>query len=134
MIGYDHIDAAVARFPHYFGSANAGVHANDQRDAHRRGALDDVGAHSVAFFQAMRNMKAGFSARHLDGFLQNDNGDRSVDVIVAVNQDLLFGLDGGFDPRHGFPHSGEQERIVQMSQVGHQEAEGGVGIAPAAAY
>ena len=102
------------RFAHHFGSSNAGIHADDQCDAHGRGALDHIGAHAVAVLQTMRNMKAGFTAGHLDGFLQNDDGDCAVHVVVAVDQNLFFGLDGGFDARDGVAHAGEQERIVQM--------------------
>ncbi len=118
MIGDDDIDAALVCFAHYFGSTNAGVHADDQGDAHGRGALDDVGAHAVTVLQTMRNVKAGFAARHLDGFLQNDHRYCSVHVVVAVNQNLLFRLDGGIDARDGIAHAGQQERIVQMAEVG----------------
>ena len=92
MIGDDDVDAALARFADHFRRANAGVDADDQRDAHGRGAFDDVGAHAVAVFQTMRNVKAGFAARHFDGLFQNDHGDGAVHVVVAVDQDLLFGL------------------------------------------
>ena len=37
--------------------------------------------------------------------------------------------DGGLDAGDGFAHSGEQQRIVQMVEVGREEAAGGVGIA-----
>ena len=86
--------------------------------AHGGGALDHVGAHAVTVLQTMRNVKAGFTAGHLDGFLQNDHGYGSVDVVVAVDQDLFSGLDGGLDARDGVAHAGEQQWIVQMSEVG----------------
>ena len=102
-----------------------------KRDAHRSGAFNHVGAHAVTVFQAMRNVEAGFAARHLDSLLQNDHRHGSVDVVVAVDQDLLFGLDGGLDPRHGVAHSGEQQRIVQMPEIGREETPRRDGIARA---
>src|SRR5580704_7020860 len=129
MIGDDDVDAALARFANHFGSSNAGVHADYQGDAHGRGAFDDVGPHSIAFFQSMRNVVAGFAAGHLDGFLQNDDGHGAVDVVVAVDQNLFFRLDGGFDARNGVPHAGEQQWIVQVSEVGGEEAAGSRRIA-----
>ncbi len=100
---------------HHFRGPNAGVDADDQCDAHGRRALDHVGAHAVTVLETMRNVKAGFAARHLDGFLQNDDGYGSVHVVIAVDQDFLLGLEWPLFMRaNGVAHAGEQRRIVQV--------------------
>ena len=78
------------------------------RDAHRGGALDHLRAHAVPVLQPVRNVKASFAARQLDGFLQNDDRDGAVHVVVAIDQDFLFGFDGRAQTANRLAHSGEQ--------------------------
>ena len=59
MIGDDQIDAQPSSCLRGSEGANAHVHADDQLDACRRGALDDVITHVVAVAYAVRNMKVG---------------------------------------------------------------------------
>src|SRR5580704_6991003 len=77
----------------------------------------------------MRNVEAGLATCHLNGLLQNDHRYGPVDIVVAVDQNLLFGLNRQLDARHGVAHPGKQQRIVKMFQVGRQEAAGSGGIA-----
>ena len=76
----------------------------------------------------MRHVKLGVTAGKLDGGLQNDDGDGSIHVVVAVDQDLLAAGDGGLDARYSIVHSGHQERVVQMIERGAQEALSGAGL------
>ena len=73
MIGDDDVDAAFTRRFHDGRGPDAGVDADDELDSHGRRALDHVGAHAVTIPEAMRNVKAGLAAGHLDGFFQNDD-------------------------------------------------------------
>ena len=90
-------------------------------------------AHAVTVAEAVRNVKAGFAARHLDGLLQNDDRDGAVDVVIAIDQDFLFGLDGRFHSRDGIVHAGEQRGVMQVIEIGSQKPAGGGSVGDAAA-
>ena len=101
--------------------ADARIHADDQPHAVGRSALDHFVAHAVAFADAMRHMKVGRSAAKLDGGLQNDDRRGAVDVVVAVNQDFLFALDGRFQAVDGGAEAGHPLGKVKMVKDGERK-------------
>src|ERR1700694_3506057 len=74
--------------------SNSRIHADDQPDARSRRPLDDVIFHPVAFFNSMGNMEISHSPAQLYGGFQDHHGSSAINVIVAVNQDLLV-VDNG---------------------------------------
>ncbi len=70
------------------------------------GALDHVVAHVVAFANAMRHMEVGRATAKFDRSFQNDHGHGSVDVIIAIDQDRLFALDGRIEAIDGASEAG----------------------------
>ena len=101
MVGDDQVHAQPPRGLGRSESADAHVHADDEPDARRGRALDDVVAHVVAFADAVRHVKIGRAAAELNGGLENDDGGGAIDVVVAVDQDWFFVLDGGFEAVDG---------------------------------
>ena len=127
MVGDDQVDAQP---PGGFGrgeGADAHVHADDELDAGGGGALDDVVAHVVAVADAVRNMKVSRAAAQLNRGFEDDDRGGAVDVVVAIDQDLFFVLDRGFDPVDGGLHAGHQIGRMQMRERGRQETLGSFG-------
>ena len=132
MVGHDQIDTQpLRRFCRREG-ANAHVDADDQANAGRGGALDHVVAHVVAFANAVRHVEIRRSSAEFDRRLQNDDGHRAVHVVVAVNQNRFFALDGGVDAIDGGAQAGHLFGRVQMGKGRGKEARGGFGIGDAA--
>ena len=125
MVGDDQVHAQP---PGGFGgseSPDAHVHADDEPDTCRGRLLDDVVAHVVAVADAVRNMEFRRAAAQFNGGLEDYDCGGAIDIVVAVDQDRLFVLDGGFDPVNGRLHAGHEVRRVQMSKFGSQETFGG---------
>src|SRR5437588_12955674 len=77
-------------------SADSRIDADDEANASRGRALDDIVLHAVPFANTVRNMKVGSTTAEFDGGLENDNRGCAVNVIIAVNQDAFLALDGRF--------------------------------------
>src|SRR5579864_1172930 len=104
VICNDDIDAALAGATDCLHSPDAGVDADQERDAHRPGALDRVRAHAVAFLETVRDVKVYLTARELNGLLEHDNRNGAVHVVVAVDKDLLSVFDSRAETADGLPH------------------------------
>ncbi len=128
VIGDDQVHAQALRCFRRGKGANAHVHADDQPDAGGRGALDDVVAHVVAVANAVRDMEVGGAAAEFDGSLQDDDGGGAVHVVVAVDEDGFFALDGGIEPVDRRLHAAHQIGRVKMSERGREKARGGFGV------
>ena len=127
MVGDDQVHAQPPGGLGRSESPDAHVHADDEPDARSGGLLDDVVAHVVAVADAVRNMEFRRAAAELDGGLEDDDCGGAIDVVVAVDEDRLLVLDGGFDPVNGRLHTGHQVGRVQVSECGSQETFGGFG-------
>ena len=132
MVRDDDVDSAFSRAPHYLLRPDAGIDAHDQLHAGVRRPLDHFRAHAIAFLEPVGHVEDRVAAGQLNGLFQDDDGDRSIHVVVAVDQDFLLRLDGRAQPGDGVPHSGQQERIVQVVERRGQESPGGLGIFQAA--
>src|ERR1700688_1308568 len=95
MVGYDQVDSEALRGFRGSEGADAHVDADDEANARRGAALDDIVAHVVAFTNAMRYVEVGGASAEFDRRLQNDDRHGAVDVVVSVNEDRLFALIGG---------------------------------------
>src|SRR4051794_3861486 len=66
----------------------------------------------------MRNMEGDAPAQQLNSFFKNDHRAGAVDVVIAVQEHGFFLFDSAPQTRDRVRHSGEQIRIVQISQRG----------------
>ena len=69
------------------------------------------------------------ATEQLDRAPQDDRRRHAIHVVVAVNRDRFPVGDGGVQPVHGLAHAGQQKGIVELSELGLEEAPGRVGIA-----
>ena len=116
--------------------ADAGVDTDDETDARGCGEAEDVRLHAIAFADAMGDVVGdlgGTAGRRdaLDGGLEEDGGGGAVDVVVAVDEDGLAGVDGLLDAGDGFTHAEEKEGVVEGVEGGGEEGgcSGGIGDA-----
>ena len=94
VIGNDEVNAEAMRGLGGGEGANAGVNADDEMNSGGGGALNHIAAEIITFLDAVRHVEVGGAATELNcGFEDYDRG-RAVDVVVAVNQDAFFALDG----------------------------------------
>src|SRR5204862_2695298 len=98
--------------------ANTHIHTDNQADAGGSRALDHVTAQIVAFANAVRNMKFGYSSAHFNRSLQDDDGGGPIHVIVTVDQNSFVPLNGGFDALDRSFHSQQTIRRMQVRDVG----------------
>ena len=96
MISDNQVHAQPASRLRCIESADSGIDADDEANASRGCALDDIILHAVPFANTVRNMKVGSTTAEFDGGLENDNRGCAVNVIIAVNQDAFLALDGRF--------------------------------------
>jgi len=54
-------------------------------------SFKDARLHAVAVAKAVRHVAADDTAEHFNGGLEQDDGDGSVDVVVAVEEDGFAG-------------------------------------------
>ncbi len=94
--------------------ADAHIDADDETDTGGGGALDHIIAHVVAFANAVRNVEIGSASAEFNGRLQDDDGHRSVDVVVSIDKHWFFALDGGIDAVDGGAKAGHLFGRVQM--------------------
>ncbi len=94
--------------------ADAAVHRDHQGVTVMAGLVKDVALHSVAVLKAMRDMIADVPAQHLEGPFQNHGRGDSIDIVVAVDQDLFTIFDGGTQAVNHRPHVLHEKGIVQI--------------------
>ena len=124
VIGDDEVEAEAARGFSFSEGAHAGVDGDDDADAFGVGGFEHARLHAVAVAQAMRDVKADFTAEHFDGGFEKDDSDGAVDVVVAIEEDGLARGDGAFETVDGSGHAEHEERIVEVRGLGIEESEG----------
>src|SRR5581483_10606127 len=74
-----------------------GVHADDEANTSCSGALNHIAAEIVTFANTMRNMDVSLTTAEFDRGLQDDHGGGSIHVVIAVDENAFFALDGGIE-------------------------------------
>ena len=101
---------------------NARIHADDQPDPSRRCIAQHARLHPVALAQAMRHMightrRSVFGRDAFDGGLQQHRCGRSIDVVVAIDQDRLTVPHGALNPGHSDVHAKHLHGVDQVVDV-----------------
>ena len=122
MIGHDQVDAHPLCSLCGSEGANAGIDADDQAHTCGGRSLNHVVFHAVAVFDPVRNMKLNDASADLDRRFQNDDRRCAVDVVVTVNQDGFFALDGSADSFDCRTHAEHGIRRMKISQSRMQKA------------
>ena len=126
VVGDDEVEREGFGFGRGGEGADAGVDRDDESDSVCGGLGDAGGLHAVTLAEAMGDVVgdlggAGGVGDALDGGLEQDGGGGAVDVVVAVDEDGLTGLDGAFDAGDGFGHAEQEVGIVEMVEGGCEE-------------
>src|SRR5271170_2562241 len=112
--------------------SNAGIDADDELNTGSRGPLDDIAPQVIAFLDAMWNVELGSTAAKFDRRFQNDDGGGAVDVIVAIDENAFFALDGGVDAINGSFHAQHQIGRMKLSERRIEKTLGGLRISDSA--
>ncbi len=86
----------------------------------------------VAVLQAVGNEHLHPGSQLPKRARQHRRSAHSVNVVVAVHEDQLAGIDGGRDTVHGLRHVGHRPGIVQVLQARTQECLRRLGLRVAA--
>ena len=127
MVGDDEVEAEAASGFRFSKGAHAGVNGDDKTDTFSMGSFKHARLHAVAIAQAVRDVEADeipWAAEHFDCGFEQNHGDCSVDVVVAVEQDRFTRGDGALDAIDGAIHAEHQIWIVEMGGFGIEESEG----------
>ena len=129
VVGDDQVDAELAGAPCRLAGANAAVDRDDQPHAIGVQLLDRDRLQPVAVAHALGKKVDDVAAEHFERASQDDRGGDAVDVVVAVDRDLLALRDRALQPRNGDVHARQPKRIVQVIERGIQEPRGHFGVA-----
>ncbi len=124
VIGDDQIQREPRGFLGGGKGADAGVHADDEFHPVGRGACQHLGLHAIAITQTMRDVIADGAAENLDRGLEQNDGRRAVDVVIAIDEDRLTCRDRLLDASDCHGHAVQRVRIEQMIQRGMEELRG----------
>src|SRR5450432_2440289 len=80
--------------------ARSRIHADHEANTGGRGALDHISAQVVAFADTMRHVKVGRASAKFNRRFQNHDRRGAVHVVVAIDQNPLFALDGSVKTLH----------------------------------
>ena len=87
-----------------------------------RGVVDALGRDTVTFGITIRDVEQQVLVTYLaQKFINQRDGGRAIDVVVAVHHDLLTVADGPLHPFDRLVHILHQERVVQVRQLRTEE-------------
>jgi len=101
---------------------DAGVDADNEADAFGGGGFEDLVAHAVAFFEAVRDVEADFASQHFNRRFEEDGGGGAVYVVVAVYKDGLVVLDRLLHAGDGGLHAAHQVGVVEVVELRVEES------------
>ena len=95
-------------------AANAAVDRDDQRDVVGLQTIEDFRLQAVTVLDAIRQKVDDVRAEHLERAPQDHRRRDAVAIVIAVDRDAFFPIDGGENPLHRGRHVRKLEWIVQM--------------------
>ena len=96
VIGDDQINAELSCDLGFFDRRDAAVDADDDVGALGRERFDGLGVEAVALFESVGDVGPDVGVRAADGHegvVEDRRGGDAVDVVVAIDHDLLAGLE-----------------------------------------
>ena len=116
VVADDHVDALRSGVSDLFVGLDAAVEGDDQGESAVRGEIDALVGDAVAFVVAVGDVEIDLRSVTAEERIHQGDGRRPVDVIVAVDEDLLLRGDGPADPLHGYVHV-----LHQVLEAGAEE-------------
>ena len=122
MVADDEIHAFGLRIDNLFRGLDTAVEGDDEPHALAGGEVDTLDRDAVAFGIAVGDVEGQVFMPDLAQELVNQrDGRAAIDVVVAVDHDLLSVAYGAFDPFDRLVHILHQEGIVEVREVGFKE-------------
>jgi hypothetical protein len=119
MVADDEIHALAFGIVHFLYGFDATVQGDDQRRTLACGVVDALGRDTVTFGITIRDVEQQVLVTYLaQKFINQRDGGRAIDVVVAVHHDLLTVADGPLHPFDRLVHILHQERVVQVRKLG----------------
>ena len=134
VIGNDEVETEATRGFSRLKGSHASVHGDDEASTVGVGGFQHAGLQAVAFVEAMGNVEAGNAAKHFNGCFEQYDGGGAVHVVITIEKHRLASCDGLLQPGNGFVHAQHEQWIVEVSNIGVEEGEGGGGFNNAACH
>ena len=96
--------------------ADTHIDADDQPNPCGRSALNNIATHVITFADAVGDVEIASTSAEFDSCLQDNDGHGAVNVVVAINENWFFAVDGGVNAIHSGLQTCHQERRVQMRE------------------
>src|SRR5690349_20281197 len=132
MISNDEIQSDAARSFGCSEGPNSSIDADHQPHAIGGRPLNDIVLHSIAIANAMRHMEVCASSRDLNGFLENYDRSRAINVIIAIDQNAFAVSNRLLNARDRLAHSLHQIREVQVIELRAEKFLDRIGVAHSA--
>ena len=122
MVADDEIHALAFGIVHFLYGFDATVQGDDQRRTLACGVVDALGRDTVTFGITIRDVEQQVLVTYLaQKFINQRDGGRAIDVVVAVHHDLLTVADGPLHPFDRLVHIRQGERIESKERVRVEE-------------
>ena len=133
VVGDDQFQAALAGGDGLLHAADAAIDGDHQRRPAVAPGAHGLAIQAVAFVHAVRHVVADFGPQQFQAEIEHGGARHAVDVVVAVDHDPLFGLDGRMDPLGRLAAAGQGLGVIQVRELGIEERAGLGRIGDAAA-
>ena len=101
MVGDDERKPLLLILGDEFAGGDAVVNGDDERNAFSQKGVQGLGVHAVAFFEATWDVDAHVGIEPGKCFAHEGCGADAVNVVVAIDGDAVFCLEGFCDNVHG---------------------------------
>ena len=115
MIDHDHVDPRIARGGQRLVRHRAAIDRDDQARSLFAQLHQRLSTGAVAFQQPVRDIIVRLAPEHAEQADQQSGGRCSIDIVIAVDGDLLARQDGLCEPIGGNLHILEDRRVGQES-------------------
>ena len=121
VVGHDDVELSL-QARHVLDRRNATVNGNEQRRCFRN-LFERRTVEAIAFAEAVRDVDVGIGAERTQAGAEQCRRRHAVDVVVAIDRDMLAALDGLRDAGDGLLHVLHEERVIEVLQMlGVEEA------------
>jgi hypothetical protein len=124
VVDDDHVHAELAGACDLGDAGDAAVERDEEPGPLAGDALDGAGVESVPLVDAVRNVGLRWSADGVEEEGEERGGADAVDVVVAVEGDLLSLDDGAGEPLHGGGHALHPEGVREVAEIVREEPGG----------
>ena len=124
MIGDDHFEPDLAGTPGRIAGSDAAVDRDQQSTAFFVNLLECRSIEAVTFFEAVGDVEINVGVGEAQDMPQNGARGDAIDIVIAVNNDLLAVANCAGDALRRRFGTGQRVRFVQIGELGLQKRPG----------